>query len=135
MKAKFEKGDWCFCEFKLQQIMNTEEGRITEVSDSAFRMSGRDLSDRCFPLDLTIKRCSDTAAYWSKRFHELNHNSLNHPDLNRELISRWAAMCESANDEKKLQELYNSLEKFCRAVVNKVQDLKHEEIEGVSLFR
>ena len=134
-KAKFQKGDWCFCEFKLQQVMNTEENRITEVSDAMFRMSGYDISDRCFPLDLTIKRCSDIAAYWSKRFHELNHNSLNHPDLNSELISRWVAMCESKDDEKKLQELYDSLDKFGNAVVKKVNELKYEEVDGVALFR
>jgi hypothetical protein len=134
-KAKFKKGDWCFCEFKLQQIMNTEENRITEVSDVMFRTSGYDISDRCFHLDLTIKRCSDTAAYWSKRFHELNNNSLNHPDLNRELISRWVAMCENKDNEKKLQELYDSLDKFGNAVVKKVNELKCEEVEGLSLFR
>ena len=134
-KAKFQKGDWCFCEFKLQQIMNTEENRITEVSDAMFRLSGYDISDRCFPLDLTIKRCSDTAAYWSKRFHELNHNSLNHPDLNRELISRWVTMCENKDDEKKLQELYDSLDKFGNAVIKKVNELKYEEVDGVALFR
>ena len=134
-KAKFQKGDWCFCEFKLRQIMNTEENRITEVSDAMFIMSGYDISDRCFPLDLTIKRCSDTVAYWSKRFHELNHNSLNHPDLNSELISRWVVMCENKDDEKKLQELYDSLDKFGNAVIKKVQELKYEEVEGVALFR
>ena len=99
-----------------------------------FRMSGYDISDRCFPLDLRIKRCSDTAAYWSKTFHELKHNSLNHPDLNRELISRWATMCENVKDDKVLQELYDKLDKFGNAIVSKVRDLKYEEVEGVRLF-
>ena len=32
-KLKFQKGEWCFCEFKLQQVMETEENRITGISD------------------------------------------------------------------------------------------------------
>ena len=100
MQLKFQKEDWVFCEFKLQQIMETKENRITEVSDGMFRMSGHDISDRCFPLTLSIKRVSDTAAYWSKQFHEAKCNGLNHPDLNRALISRWAEICENIDNEK-----------------------------------
>lgn len=133
--AKFKNGDWCFCEFKLHQIMNTEENRITEVSDSMFRLFGHDLSDRCFPLDLGIKRCSDTAAYWSREFHRLNHNGLNYPDLNRELVRRWAEMCENIHYEKRLQELYDNLNKFGNDVIKKVNGLRHEAVEGIHLFR
>lgn len=104
-QAKFKTGDWCFCEFKLQQILETEENRVTEVSDGSFRMSGNNLSDRCLSLDLKIKRVSDYVSYWSDRFHKLNNNSLNYPDLNRELIQRWAEMCENINDEKVVTEL------------------------------
>lgn len=134
-KTKFKIGDWCFCEFKLQQIINTKENRITEVSDGMFSMSSSDISDVCFPLDMRIKRCSDSVAYWSKTFHKLNHNSLNHPDLNRELISRWVKMCENIEDEKISQKIYDQLDKFGNAVVSKIKDLKYEEIEGVQLFR
>ena len=44
-------------------------------------------------------------------------------------------MCENKDDEKKLQELYDSLDKFGNAVIKKVQELKYEEVEGVALFR
>lgn len=98
-------------------------------------MSSNDLSDRCFPLDLSIKRCSDAVAYWSKRIVELNNNSLNYPDLKRELINRWIIMCENKDDKDKLQELYDSLSKFGNAVIKRVNELKHEEIDGVALFR
>lgn len=135
VKSKFQKGDWCFCEFRLQQIMNVDGNRITEVSDGIMIMLSNDLSDRCFPLDLSIKICSDNVAYWSKRFHELNNNSLNYPDLKRELINRWIVMCENKDDKDKLQELYDSLSKFGNAVIKRVNELKHEEIDGVALFR
>ncbi len=63
-------------------------------------MSGHDISDRCFPLTLSIKRVSDAASYWSKQFHEAKCNGLNHPDLNRALISRWAEICKNIDNEK-----------------------------------
>ena len=134
-KLKFQKGEWCFCEFTLQQVMETEGNRITSVSDGMFRLGSNDLSDRCYPLELDVKCISDTVAYWSTRFHELKNNSLNHPDLNRELIRRWAELCDNRKDENRLKELYDSLNKFGNSVLRKVEDLSFEEVEGISLFR
>ena len=134
-KLKFQKGEWCFCEFRLQQVTETEENRITGVSDGMFRLGSNDLSDRCYPLELDVKCISDTVAYWSTRFHELRNNSLNHPDLNRELIRRWAELCDNRKDENRLKELYDSLNKFGHSVLRKVEDLSFEEVEGISLFR
>ena len=134
-KLKIQKGEWCFWEFKLHQIIETEENRITSVSDGVVMSSSSDLSDKCYPLEMDVKCISDTVAYWSTKFHELKNNSLNHPDLNRELIRRWAEMCDNRKDEKRLKELYDSLTKFGNSVLRKVQDLSFEEVEGVSLFR
>ena len=132
---KFKQGEWCFCEFKLQLVMETEENRITGVSDGMFRLGSSDLSDRCYPLELDVKRISDTIAHWSTKFHELKNNALNHPDLNRELIRRWVELCDHRKDENRLNELYENLSNFSNSVLRKVQDLNYEEVEGVSLFR
>lgn len=132
---KFQKGEWCFCEFKLQQVIETEENRITAVSDGMFSLGSSDLSDRCYPLELDVKRISDYVAFWSTEFHKLKNNSLNHPDLNRELIRRWVEMCDSREDKKRLKELYDSLSNFGNSVLRRVQDLKFEEVEGVRLLR
>ena len=134
-KLKFQKGEWCFCEFRLQQVLETEENRITSVSDGIIRSGSSDLSDRCYPLEMDVKRISDAVAFWSTKFHELKNNSLNHPDLNRELIRRWAELCDNRKDENHLKELYDSLNTFGMSVLRKVQDLSFEEVEGVSLFR
>ena len=134
-KLKFQKGEWCFCEFRLQQVLETEENRITSVSDGIIRSGSSDLSDRCYPLEMDVKRISDAVAFWSVKFHELKNNSLNHPDLNRELIRRWAELCDNRKDENHLKELYDSLNTFGMSVLRKVQDLSFEEVEGVSLFR
>lgn len=135
MKPKFEVGEWCFCEFKLQQIKSTKEDRITGVTDSMFELGGNDLTDRCFPLDLKIKRISDTVAYWSDSFHKLNAPGLNYPDLNRYLISAWVDMCEAKDDDTKLKELNEALGEFGRKVLQRIDDLRYETIEGLKLFR
>jgi len=132
---KFKQGEWCFCEFKLQQVMETEENRITGVSDGMFRLCSNDLSDRCYPLELDVKQISDTVAYWSTKFHELKNNALNHPDLNRELIRRWVELCDNRKDKNRLKELYDKLSKFGNSVLRKVQDLDFKEVEGIHLFR
>lgn len=134
-QPKFKEGDWVFCEFILQQIQETEDNRITSVSDGSFRLGSNDLSGRCFPLDMKIKRISDGVKYWSGEFNKLKNNALNYPDLNRELIRRWVDMCEFKDDDKKLKELYDKLDVFARAILDKVNSLRFEEVEGVALFR
>lgn len=131
---KFKKGDWCFCEFKLQQIKDTKEERITEVTDGRFSLSSYDLTDRCFPIDIRIKNISDSVDYWREQFHALKHNSLNHPDLNRELIRRWIEMCVET-DDKKLQLLYDKLDEFGRGVKDAVANIKYTEVSDVRIFR
>jgi len=134
-KPKFKKGEWCFCEFKLQQVTETNEDRITSVSDGYFSHGSSDLSDRCYPMEMRVKIISDDVNYWRNQFHQLNHNSLNHPDLNRELIDMWVNMCENRNNDEVLKELYEKLNTFGQTVVSKVQELKHDTVGGVKLFR
>jgi hypothetical protein len=131
---KFKKGDWCFCEFELKQVIETSDNRITEVSSGYSRLSSRDLSDRCFPLTLRIKVISDSVNYWSRKFHETNCNNLNHPDLNRELIKRWVSICETSDDDDLTNKKIKSLEEFGKSVINKVDNLRCEQVEGVRIF-
>jgi DUF438 domain-containing protein len=134
-KPKFKTGDWCFCEFKLQQIKEMENDKIISVSDGMFRLTSSDLSDRCFPLDITIKNISDMVAYWSAEFHKLNNNNINHPDLNRELITRWVELCENNDNDEKMKELEEKLSNFGRLVIQKVNNLSLEHVDGVRLFK
>lgn len=134
-KPKFKKGDWCFCEFTLKQVTETNEGRITSVSDGYVSHGSHDLSDRCYPMEMRVKIISDDVNYWHNQFHQLKHNSLNHPDLNWKLIEMWIEMCENRNDKEKLSELYEKLNAFGQSVVNKVQEIKSETTEGVRIFR
>lgn len=133
-EPRFKKGDWCFCEFVLQQIKETEEDRITSVTDGAFNLSSDDLSDVCYPMDLSVKRISDGVDYWSKKFHATNHNGLNYPDLNRALIIKWCEMCNARFDEKKLTELWEKLNKFGQEIIDKVENLQYDKVDGVRVF-
>jgi hypothetical protein len=130
----FKQYDWCFCEFKLQQIKEMKDNCVTEVSDGNFSHSSSDLSDRCYPLEMKYKQISDEVAYWSKKLHELNHNSLNYPDIHRALVERWCEMCDNADDLDKLPNLYNKLADFCNAIIRKVQDIRSEYLDGVRIF-
>lgn len=134
-KPKFKKGEWCFCEFTLKQVTETNEDRITSVSDGYFSHGSYDLSDRCYPMEMKVKIISGDVDYWRNQFHQLNHNSLNHPDLNRKLIDMWVEMCENRNDEEKLRELYEKLNDFGHGVVNKVREIRGETINEIRLFR
>jgi hypothetical protein len=133
-KTNFKVGDWCFCEFKLQQIKRMEDDEIMGVTDGFFEHGGH-LTDRCFPMDMDIKRISNDVEYWHNEFHKLKNNALNHPDLNWKLIDMWVEMCNNRNDEKKLKELYEKLNAFGDAIVKKVRDFSLEEVDGIKIFR
>jgi len=131
---KFKVGNWCFCEFKLQQIKRIEDGEIMGVTDGLFEHGGQ-LTDRCFPMDMKVKIISDNVMYWNNEFFKLKNNALNHPDLNWKLIDMWVKMCHNKDNEKKLKELYEKLNAFGDAIVRKVKDFGLEEVDGVRIFR
>jgi len=133
--TKFNKGEWCFYDFELCQVTEVEENRITEVQDGIATHSGSDLSETCYPLEMSVKRISDSVAYWSDKFHELKNNALNHPDLHRELIEMWVELCENRDNEARLRKLYDKLNDFGRSVLQRVHELSLEEVGGVYLFR
>lgn len=134
MEQKFKKDDWCFCEFELKQVKQTQDYRITEVTDGYFSHTSNDLSDRCFPLELHIKIISGHVSYWSKKIHELKNNLLNHPDLNRELVRRWIEICKNVDDKELVNTLCENLSKFCKDVIEKATSIKNEEVGGIKIF-
>ena len=131
MKHEWKVNDWCFCEFKLQQIKDMKEGRVTEVTDGFFSHSGHSLGDLCFPLSLHAKRASDTAEHWSREMHKLH--GLNFPDIHRKLVDLWADICEAP--EKESTPAYEALEAFGKSVVEYVLNTKSQQVSGVSIYR
>lgn len=134
MNKNFTGGDWCFCEFKLQQIQKMDGERITSVSDGYISLSGNDLSDKCFPLDMNFKTISDEFFYWHRKFHDLQNTALNYPDLHRELVSRWIEVCNRKDEEDFINESFSKLSNFYNEVINKVSELQNISVDGVSIF-
>lgn len=131
---KWKVGDWCFCQFKLMQIVEMEGDVVTSVTDGSFRLSSSSLNNVCFELNLRNKNISDTVAYYSDKVHQLKHNALNHPDINRELIKRWVEMCLT-NGERELKEMYESIGRFYQQIHSYVDTERYKTIEGVSIIR
>lgn len=112
-------GDWTFCEFKLQQIEEVEDGRVTVVSDGHFSLSSRDLADRCMPVSLSMKRISDEYASVSHRLHRVGSSGLNYPDINRWLIAAWVDACREPENRAAIDAHYKLLGQFMRDMLDK----------------
>jgi hypothetical protein len=134
MEQQFQVGDWCFCEFKLQQVKRIEGSRILEVSDGYLSCSSYDLSDKCYPLDFSVKRISETVEWYKNRLHDLKMD-LNFSAIGKELIRRWCEMCDARNDDDKIKILDIELQQFYGAIAERVYALKNEQVAGVRLFR
>lgn len=132
---KWKTSDWCFCEFKLQQIQEVKDNRVGEVSGGMFRLSGYDLSDRCYPLTLRGKRISDEFDMYSDKFHKLDDRSLNYPDINRWLIARWCETMDNQNDDDYIKAKFKELSDFFCEVRDKC-DVRREDVVGnVKIFK
>jgi hypothetical protein len=135
MNYKFKVNEWCFCEFKLQQITDMEGDRVTSVSDGMSILCSSDLSDRCFPLDLKIKRITDAVAESYDLLHLKSKVNLNYPDLKRAFVSRWVEGCKVKDDEKYFSAWLASFRGFNNAIWDKINQTKDFEVEGVRLLR
>lgn len=92
MSKEWQVGDWCFCEFKLQQIKEMKDGRITSVRNGICSTGGRDFSDRCFELKLEIKLISEQFLSAWHVVCKLRHpNSL---EIRRLLVREWVKTCQ-----------------------------------------
>lgn len=130
--TQWKVGDWCFCEFKLQQIIEAEEGRVTSVSDGFFNHGSHSLNDRCFPLSLFNKRASDEAENWSALIHKMG-TGLNYPDIHRKLVALWYDICEGG--EERAEETFKALSDFGMGVQKAVDASKRTVIADVRLYK
>jgi hypothetical protein len=73
----FNVGDWGFYEYKLVQIEEMNEGRITSVRDGYFEMGGCDME--VLPLTLHNKVWSEEFAALRHKLHEKGSSGLNYP--------------------------------------------------------
>lgn len=130
-------GDWVFCEFKLQQITEMKEGRVTGVSTGYISMGSYDLRDRIFPMTKRIKVISEE---FERSYSKLHDNSgtlnLNFPDFNRWYIEKWVETCKDSENDEYVGKKYDELYKFERTVLDQIKTLQNDlEVEGIPFFR
>lgn len=85
MNHTFKVNDWCYCDFKLSQILRIEDGNINSVIDG-YTTSGGNYNGRCYPVTIDIKRISEEVDTIYDMIHKLKFNSLNFPEINYKLI-------------------------------------------------
>lgn len=135
MSTPYKVGDWLFCEFKLQQVTDIENGHVSGVTDGWVRGCGR-FDDLCFPLDLEVKRISGAYEAWSTRLHRDGLPNLNYPDIHRWLVSHWCKTCAGRADQNFVTRQLGELEAFAKDILRRCDELRQERVaQGVKLFR
>lgn len=128
----FKVGDKCYSRFTLSTIYSMDDGRVTGVETEYFKTGGYDLT--CFPVTEKVIRVSDICKSKSDIFHGLCFNGLNHPDLSRELERRWVQLCRTDEGEQ-LEILLDDLNLFCDHVVNTVEYIRTQNVDGIYIVR
>lgn len=130
-------GDWVWCEYKLQQIAEMNGERVTSVSDGYFSHGSRDLSDRCFPLDMSAKLVSEGyAAAYARIREKAGALNLNYPDLHWWFVDAWCIAMGGRNVADSLKASYARLHEFEHKVIAACEAARrHAVVDGVSLFR
>jgi hypothetical protein len=132
---RFQKDDFVFCDFKLQQIKRMEGTNIVEVSDGYFCLFSNSLNDRCFELSLSNKSISDSFERIHNKLHEIKNGALNHPDMNRYLIDKWCDACNSKTT-KEAEAIMNTTYKWYEEIRDFVENqCQNKCIDGVPVFR
>lgn len=127
--------DFCFCEYKLQEIKKVTKGHIQEVCDGYFSLSSGSLNNVCFPVNLRIKRISDEFAMYSNKIHKLNYNTLNYPDIHRYLVREWVKTCEHKDKDEYIKNMFDKLNKFYNTIREEIAKQSEATFEGVRLFK
>jgi hypothetical protein len=130
---KWKVGDWCLFEHEVQQIKEMEGERVTSVSDGSFSLSGRDLTDRCWPMSLAGKRAADYFEHESSALHR-EGGVVNWPDLARAICERFDAAMAVIDDEKRLDAVYKSAAEFFKEIRERVREQQQTVVGGVRLF-
>jgi len=132
---KFKKGDFCFYEFELFQVITTEEDRITSVDDGTIISSGYDLSYKCYPVDLKVKNISDEVKYWYGKIKNIGFNSINYPEIKEKFVEIWIELCKNKDNPQELNPILKDFHSFGNEIIEKIYEIKKLTINGTKIFR
>jgi hypothetical protein len=129
----FKVGDWCFCEFTLQQIKEMEDDDITRVSDGTCSHSGNSLNHECFPLTMDNKNISGCFETYMQKIRDLPLRHINMPDIYSQMVILWSSACrymeESGAPER---EKWENIDKTILIFWNDIEQ-KAKDAMGVKL--
>lgn len=127
-------GDWIIFQYRIVQIKEAKDGRVTSVSDGQFETSGYNLSDRCFPLTLANKNAADYIESYAARVHREGGPGLNYPALHSKAVElAWGIM--NLPEEKDAREpAYEAARKFYQVLFEAIRSHSAVEIENIRVF-
>lgn len=131
--TNYKKDDWVFYNFRLVQIKEIEEGKITQISDGFFSTHGLDLGKNVVPLTVRNKCISDEikAVYYDDLYRMKGTRHLNWPEIHSKLVDLWLALCKT----KKKEISYNRIYDFRDKVVAAAEEANNITVEGINLLR
>ena len=132
---KWKVNDWCFHEFDLFQIIEMNDNKIITISNGEFSRGGSNLTDRCFPLDLSIKTYSYDIAKKYDKILSLNVKMLSYSNIRNEYVRIWEEMCKNKENVVYISELYAKAHDFTKKIINSVYGLMNTEIGGVKILK
>jgi hypothetical protein len=135
-EPKFKVGDWCYYEFELHQVKETEEDRITSVSDGFALTGSHDISNYCFPVEMEVKKISDEVSNWYKDVRKAaGISNINYPQIHRKFVDLWRNICENRNNDKLYEKYWDELCTFGNDLLRKLRDMGLEEVDGIRILR
>jgi hypothetical protein len=128
-----KKDDWVIHEYSIKQVLEAQDGRVTEVSDGSFRTSGYDLE--CFPLDLRNKRLAEYVEYYEREVRKMDPGgpALNWPDIHRHFCY-LAAEAIRSKTAKQLEAIQEQTKKFAFGIIDGIRESRKLVLDEVRVF-
>lgn len=135
-KINWKVGDWCYCEYKLQQVKQVEDGQVTCVSDGMFNCSAFNFNEEIFPISFDIRDISDTFMNAYKKIHDLSDRlDINMPEICGFLRTRWISCCQDAGNRENVKNCFGILDEFVSGIEKEIKIIKSCQVNGIKLFR
>ena len=134
-KSKWEKGDWCFFQFRLAQVDSVaDSGDVTRILDGHVSCGGSRLNDRMFPLTLENTTLSD---YYVGHYDHLHrtYRQLNFPDIHRWFVQHWISAMAFSFNFKHVNKKRGELRQFVEDIEKHMKKYPTLEVDGVRIIR
>lgn len=132
--AAWKVGDWCFWDHQLAQVTSVDaEGRVSELSNGFIRGGSLDNRPWIVPVTLQNKVIADSVAAAKDEVYKANGSRiLNWPDIADRFRVMWIEYVDAS--EAGVAEAWKPVEEFKRALLEKLRDIRNEEVDGVRIF-